>query len=405
MVQTTYIVLLSLAAAASCFDGSELDHTGCPKAFGGLCSCGYSWYKAWKPDGKVFMTNCTNTGFTDANKLQYVPGETEVLIFQGNTIRQLSWDMIWKNRTELQVIDLSNNRIQEMQGIAFNQIPWVKILILNDNELRVGSSMNQSRIFSNFVQNFVNLEELHLTNAFAEQVDSKWSLTDLKNIFLSSQLRKLQKLHLEQNRIWEIKDKDMFCDLPALLDIHLGDNQLTDISFSLDCLERLRYVDLSYNKFRNIKQSTLNLIDKVFAGTDKKIDLHGNPFHCDCEMNELYDWLRTKTERDFLANKREMRCYDGFPDVNSGKRIVNIDVLQCAPMKVHRYDPTATSHYAITSTLLTILILVTTTLLLVVLWINRITVKEKFSPLIENFKTSLQYSTLEKQEETPEVHV
>jgi len=403
MVQATYAVFLCLVAAAACFDGGELDHTGCPKAFGGLCSCGYSWYKAWKPDGKVFMTNCTNTGFTDANKLEYVPAETEVLIFQGNTLRQLPWNIfgIWENRTKLEVIDLTNNQIQEIQGKSFHKVPRVKRLILNHNDLYIVSTMNHPRIFSNFV----NLEELHLTNAFTEQVDSKWYLTDLKNIFLSSELKKLQKLHLEQNEIWEIKDKDMFCDLPALLDIHLGDNQLTDISFSLDCLERLRYVDLSYNKFRNIKQSTLDLIDKVFAGTDKKIDLHGNPFHCDCEMNELYDWLRTKTERDFLANKREMRCYDGFPDVNSGKRIVNIDVLQCAPMKVHRYDPTATSHYAITSTLLTILILVTTTLLLVVLWINRITVKEKFSPLIENFKTSLQYSTLEKQEETPEVHV
>ena len=59
----------------------------------------------------------------------------------------------------------------------------------------------------------------------------------------------------------------MFCDLPALLDIHLGDNQLKDISFSLKCLERLRYVDLSYNKFRNMKESTLRLIDEVFSGT------------------------------------------------------------------------------------------------------------------------------------------
>ena len=80
--------------------------------------------------------------------------------------------------------------------------------------------------------------------------------------------------------------------------------------------------------------------------------------------------------------------------------------MDCAPSAaVHSYDPSQTSHYAITSPLLTILIIIVTTLLLVILWINRITVKEKFAPLIENFKTSLQYSTLEKQEETPEVHV
>ena len=404
MLQHILILLFCFLTLTFCFDADEADHTGCPKRFSGLCQCGFSDYKAWKPDRKVFMTNCTNTGFTDSSILEYIPSQTEVLIFQGNRFRRLPWNIfgIWENRTKLEVIDLTNNQIQEVQGKTFHKVSNVKRLILNHNDLYIVSTLNHPRIFSNFI----NLEELHLTNAFTEQVDSKWYLTDLKNIFLSSELKKLTKLHLEQNEIWEIKDKDMFCDLPALLDIHLGDNQLKDISFSLKCLERLRYVDLSYNKFRNMKESTLRLIDEVFSGTQKKLDLHGNPFHCDCELNTFYDWLRQERNTSFLVNKREIRCYDGFPDVNSGKRIINIDVLDCAPSAaVHSYDPSQTSHYAITSTLLTILIIIVTTLLLVILWINRITVKEKFTPLIENFKTSLQYSTLEKQEETPEVHV
>jgi len=115
--------------------------------------------------------------------------------------------------------------------------------------------------------------------------------------------------------------------------------------------------------------------------------------------------MRHTESRSYLANKMEMRCYDGYPVTNAGKRIVNVEMLDCAPSSGHKYDLTSNSHYAVTSTLLTILIIITATLLLVILWINRITVREKFSPLIENFKTSLQYSTLEKQEETPEVHV
>jgi hypothetical protein len=49
-----------------------------------------------------------------------------------------------------------------------------------------------TRVFSNFE----NLEELHLTNAFTEQIDSKWYLSSLKDIFVSSNLTKLKKLHL-----------------------------------------------------------------------------------------------------------------------------------------------------------------------------------------------------------------
>ena len=120
-------------------------------------------------------------------------------------------------------------------------------------------------------------------------------------------------------------------------------------------------------------------------------------------MNPLYDWLKVTKAR--LVNKKEMRCYDGFPAYNAGLRIVNVEELNCGPVKVVG-DHNATSHHAVTSTLLGILIVLTATLIAVVLWINRITVKEKVEPIFKNFKTSLQYSTIEKQdEEPPEVNV
>lgn len=52
------------------------------------------------------------------------------------------------------------------------------------------------------LSNFENLEELHLTNAFSETVDSRWYLSDLKEIMRASNMTKLRNLHLEQNEIW-----------------------------------------------------------------------------------------------------------------------------------------------------------------------------------------------------------
>jgi len=394
---------LLLAQLTHCSDGFDSDATGCPKRFGGKCQCGMSNYRSWKPDRPVYVTNCTNSGFTNPDIMEYTPQQTEVLIFNGNRFQTLPWNVlgIWDDHEKLEVIDLTNNGIKEIQGKSFHKVSQVKRLILNHNDLYIVSTMNHPRVFSNFI----NLEELHLTNAFTEQIDSKWYLTDLKEIWSMSELKKLKKLHLEQNEIWEIKDDDMFCELKDLLDLHLGDNQLSDINFSLDCLERLRYLDLSYNKIRNIKGTTLAKLEKVFgknntrSGYDNQVDLHGNPFTCDCQMNPLYDWLRVTPAR--LANKQEMRCFDGYPDVNAGKRIVNVEKLQCGPVRSVLGEAGGGSHHAITSTLLIILIILTATLLSVVLWINRITVKEKIQPILKNFKTSLQYSTLEKQEEEP----
>jgi hypothetical protein len=280
-------------------------------------------------------------------------------------------------------------------------------LILNHNDLYIVSTMHHPRLFSNFV----NLEELHLTNAFTEQIDSKWYLSDLKDVFLESELTKLKKLHLEQNEIWEIKDADMFCQLPGLLDLHLSDNQLTDINFSLECLKKLRYLDLEFNRIRNLPQTTLEKLDLAFGhkelGSDGKmrlhrqIDLHGNPFACDCHMKNLKQWLNNTQIN--LMNKDAMRCYDGVPVINAGKRIKNVVNLEC-PVKVEVAG--TGSHHAVTSALLTVLIILTACLLAVVLWINRITVKDKMTPLLKNLQNHMQYTTIEKQdEEPPEVSV
>lgn len=401
--QSCLFLLLFLVAKSLAYQGDKIDSTGCPVIFKARCTCGPGDYRAWKPNSKVYITNCTNAGFTDPNVIEYTPDQTEVLIFTGNHFETLPWNLlgVWENHDKLEVIDLTNNKIKEIQGKSFHKVTNVKRLILNHNDLYIVSTMHHPRVFSNFV----NLEELHLTNAFTEQIDAKWYLTDLKDVILNSELKKLKKLHLEQNEIWEIKDMDMFCELPELLDLHLSDNQLTDINFSLDCLKKLRYLDLEYNKIRNLPKSTLDKLDQAFGHKERspdgllrytrQVDLHGNPYSCDCHMKTLKNWLDTTQIN--LMNKDAMRCYDGVPASNAGKRIKNVDKLDCPVAR----ETGSGSHHAVTSALLTILIILTACLLAVVLWINRITVKDKMQPLLKNLQNQMQYTTIERQEEEP----
>lgn len=398
------LVLFTVFALAASYAGDEADATGCPKRFGGRCHCGLGSYRQWNPDRDLFITNCTNAGFTDPDVLEYVPPQSEIVIFTGNHFPTLPWNIfgIWNDFKQLEVIDLTNNGINEIQGKSFHKVGNVKRLILNHNDLYIVSAMHHPRVFSNFE----NLEELHLTNAFTEQIDSKWYLTSLKDIFVSSNLTKLKKLHLEQNEIWEISSDDLFCDLPSLMDLHLGDNQLTDINFSLSCLRQLRYLDLEYNKITNIPKKTLDLLEDVFGNhsSTSQIDLHGNPYTCDCHMMPFFDWLKTTRAR--LVNKDEMRCYDGLPASNAGKRIKNLRDLACPAVRT--LDTSEhNSGYAVASTLLILLIVLITSLILLVLWVNRLKVREKLSPLVKNFRNSMQYSTIGKEEEhlPPEVNV
>ena len=143
-------------------DGDRIDATGCPAIFKASCTCGPGYYRAWtEPNSKVYITNCTNAGFTDPNVIEFTPDQTEVLIMTGNRFETLPWNVlgVWENHNKLEVIDLSNNGIKEIKGKSFHKLTNVKRLILNHNDLFVVSN---PRVFSNFV----NLEELHLTNAF-----------------------------------------------------------------------------------------------------------------------------------------------------------------------------------------------------------------------------------------------
>ena len=132
--------------------------------------------------------------------LEQLPDGIEVLLFNGNHVPVLDWNLLglWDEHKDLAVIDMTNNRIREISGKSFHKVKNVKRLVLSHNDLMISGPNLHGRLFSNFY----SLEELHLTNAFTETIDSKWYLRDLKSIFLASNMTKLKKLHLEQNEIW-----------------------------------------------------------------------------------------------------------------------------------------------------------------------------------------------------------
>ena len=180
----------------------------------------------------------------------------------------------------------------------------VKRLVLDHNDLIISGPQNHPRIFSNFF----NLEQLHLTNAFTETIDSQWYLRDLKNVFSTSNLTKIKKLHLEQNEIWSINDLDMFCPLVSLEELYLGDNQLQGVEFDIKCLRNLRHLDLEYNKIRRFPNSTLRTFEKVFGSDNsesKQLNLKGNAFRCDCHLKNFAQWLE-ETDVQFY-HKEEIR--------------------------------------------------------------------------------------------------
>jgi len=86
----------------------------------------------------------------------------------------------------------------------------------------------------------------------------------------------------------------MFCDLPGLKDLYLGDNQLKSIDFRFDCIKKLRFLDLQYNKIKRLDGHTMKQIDNAFANQrERKINLIQNPWVCDCYLKPFIEWVLT----------------------------------------------------------------------------------------------------------------
>jgi hypothetical protein len=386
---------VALLLAAPIVNGGD-----CGAKFKNKCWCG----KGDTVEGVRYIVNCTNSGFRDTSMLESLPPQTEMLIWTGNYVPELPWNVFGaiNDLVNLTVVDMSNNHIREIRGKSYHHVPNVKRLILNHNNLSISGdddddvNHHHPRVFSNFI----NLMELHLTNAFADNTSMALS-EDLHDIFMNSNLTKLTKLHLEQNEIRKFKDKRVFCDLPSLKDLHLGDNLLEELNFNVVCLKHLRFLDLERNKFTQMKLKDLNMLDVVTKSqgrnTELIIDLTYNQLACDCTVNNIQDWLKNTQVK--IRNLDNLFCY------TKGRQIQPLLSAKFSKCRVQSRNSTTTKGHTVTLVFLFVAFCtVLLSLVSVLVYINRNRIKKIVNPVMTNVSRKVQYTTI-KDDDAPEQYV
>lgn len=388
-----YLVILALVVAAVATVNGE----DCGPAFRGKCDCGMREYNS----KTSYVVNCTDVGFRDTDVLEHLPLQAEVLIFTGNYIDELPWNVFGaiNDLANLTIVDMSNNHIREIRGKAYHHVPNVKRLILNHNNLSISRydddeyNHHHPRVFSNFI----NLMELHLTNAFADNTSAELS-ADLHDIFVSSNLTKLTKLHLEQNEIVQFNDKRVFCDLPSLMDLHLGDNLLKEINFNITCLKKLRFLDLERNKFEFVRPHDMAMMDTLAAhhdGINLMVDFTFNPLNCDCSIYPLYEWM-TKSKVT-VRNRDNLMC---FRNKKHQEPILTLNMKKCQKVR----QPGKRDH---TVTLVFVLACLSCILVVLVgslIYVSKDKLKTLITPVVDHVSKKVQYTSI-KDEEAPEQYV
>lgn len=392
---------------------SVLLTNSCGPGFKGKCSCGPALY-----DNTLrYVVNCTDTGFRDTDVLAKMPNQTEVLIFTGNRITELPWNVFGtiNDYRNLTVVDMSNNHIRDIRGKAYHHVASVEILILNHNNLTIADSddmhvdgdhneadfnHHHPRVFSNFF----NLQSLHLTNAFADNTSAALS-DDLHDIFKNSNLTKLNKLHLEQNEIKRFADHNVFCDLPSLRDLHLGDNYLSELNFNVLCLKRLRFLDLERNRFEQMRQKDLLLLDRLEMqpgrDTNLTVDFSSNPLVCDCKLGPFIEWAATTnvTVRHF----DDIKCRTG-----GARKSSNVDhyVSEYKTSGCQLYTARPSHGHVVALALFlgafTALLLV---LIVAVIYMSRDRIKNACNPILTTVSKKVHYTTIKDDDQCAEVQV
>lgn len=391
-ITTSTLVLAIIFISTTVFAGT------CGPNFPTECICGKESYELLIR----YVVNCTNAGLTNTSILEFMPPQVEILIFTGNNIETLPWNVFGtiNDYLSLEIVDMSNNHIREIRGKAYHHVPNVKRLILNHNNLSISrddddKNHHHPRVFSNFL----NLEALHLTDAFDDNTSPHLS-EDLHDIFVNSNLTKLQKLHLEQNEITHFKDRKVFCDLPHLRDLHLGDNDLRDINFDVKCLKNLRFLDLERNKFEYVKAKDLILLDELENRHDRStnliVDFNLNPFVCDCRISVLHDWIMQTTVT--VRNKENLMC---FRNHTKPEPIMEIQYGKCASSKLRA---SMTGHTMTLIFLLVVLSMILIALVAALIYVSRDRIKYMITPVFDTVSKKVHYTTI-KDEDCPEVHV
>lgn len=285
-------------------------------------------------------------------------------------------------------------------GKTYHHVHHVERLILNHNNLSISPSEDEAnhlhpRIFSNFL----NLRALHLTNAFADYYSPELS-QDLHAIFVKSNLTQLTKLHLEQNEISHFKDRNVFCDLPQLEDLHLGDNNLKELNFNVMCLHHLRFLDLERNRFEFVRMRDIEALEMLenAAGRSERLilDFSKNPFACDCTIYPFVTWL--KSTNVTIRDKDRLSCYHNNDD--HAERISAIN-LKCKVKTQHHN--TTDGHQAFLVFFLVVLICILIGMIGAILYVSKDRIKYFVSPVVSSRK--VHYTTIRDDEIAQEVHV
>ncbi|XP_037087705.1 leucine-rich repeat-containing protein 24-like [Pollicipes pollicipes] len=170
-----------------------------------------------------------------------------------------------------QVLDLSENQLDELPAEVFRRAGLLNLqkILLADCRLR--------RVDDAAFSGLTNLVYLDLSDN---------ALTALPKRSFGA-VGALRELKAAANPIRRV-DEDTFAAVPGLVKLDLGGCQIGEVEpAAFDPLRIIESLKLSSNRLRELPERAVVALDQLH-----NVELHANPWECDCRLRPMRDWLR-----------------------------------------------------------------------------------------------------------------
>ncbi|KAJ7304273.1 hypothetical protein JRQ81_011814 [Phrynocephalus forsythii] len=275
-----------------------------------------------------------------------IPTYTRNLFITGNQIACVgSHDL--QGLSNLVTLSLANNRINTVESQAFFTLQTLRYLDLSHNQL-TSIHPDAFNVRNNAIQ------ELNLSQSFYNSS----AIFPLAAIFSVGGFQNLSKLELSSNEIVYLP-LGMLSGLVKLEYLDLRNNSLVDIKNSTFSGLDLKYLDLTMNAFKTLRSEVLTILGRQLH---LHLFLKGNPFVCDCDIEDLVSWLNQSQQ---VGDVEKLTC--AFPQDLQNTSLVELagPDLDCH-FSQHGENALQTSYVALGTVLGVIGIL-----FLLVLYLNR----------------------------------
>lgn len=226
--------------------------------------------------------------------------------------------------TETQVLDLSGNNLQILAREAFFRVGLVNLQRIFLRNCRLG------QIDDSAFRGVTNLIELDLSNNLLTAIPSA---TFRDTPFL-------RELLIGNNPIQKI-EAGAFRSFRGLVKLDMSNCEIKMISpGAFENIEGLESLKINGNHLSELRPQTVEVLSKLHG-----VDLHSNPWHCDCRLRVIKEWL----VKNNIPYPQDPKCAGG-PErlIEKSFSEIHIDDLACKPdiLPVSRYIETVSGDNA-----------------------------------------------------------